>query len=192
MPRASVQAARYAEQAAQEALNFDYQDRIHNCGPWDEDDTYLRLNGKVAASSAQLLNVALRRTCETDHVRKDDIPALVGCILRHCTATERGAMLADLWDRVNGIDTGGIANPFVEETAADRLAQVTEAVEVTLDAFDSERLDLLSPLTRDAFANLASVACGCGRQREDDTEIPSTGQLRRALADYREASGDPL
>lgn len=79
----------------------------------------------------------------------------------------------------------------VPAKTATRLAQVIEAVEVTLDAFDSERLDLLSPLTRDAFANLASVACGCGRRREDDTEVPSTSQLRAALVDDREASGDP-
>jgi hypothetical protein len=98
-----IQSARYAEQAAQQALDFDYQDRIHNSGPWDEDDTYLRLNGKVADASAQLLNVALRRTCETDHVRKGDISALVGWILRHCTETHRGAMLADRWNRLNYI-----------------------------------------------------------------------------------------
>jgi hypothetical protein len=100
-----IQSARYAEQAAQEALDFDYQDRIHNGGPWGEDDTYLRLNGKVAAASAQLLNVLLRRTSEADCVCKDNIPALVGWILRHCTATERGAMLADRWNHLHYVTT---------------------------------------------------------------------------------------
>lgn len=105
-----IRAARREEQAAQLALDFDYQDRLDHDGPWGEDETYLRLNDRAAHASAHLLAVALRRVIDNDPhaVCKDGIPVHVGMILRHCTATERGAELANKWDEIHGIDTASI------------------------------------------------------------------------------------
>lgn len=105
-----VQAARREELAAQAALDFDYQDRISRDDLWCEDETYLRLNDNAAHASAQLLHVALRRTTnDLEHaVCKDGIPVHVGMILRHVAETERGAMLADRWDALHGIDTASV------------------------------------------------------------------------------------
>lgn len=99
-----VQAARREEQAAHTALDYDYQDRLENEGPWDEDETYLRLNDNAAHASAHLLDAILRRVIDDDPaVCKDSAVAHVGMILRHCTQTERGAALADRWDRAHGV-----------------------------------------------------------------------------------------
>lgn len=105
-----VQAARREEQVAQTALAFDYDDRLEHNGPWGEDETYLRLNDNAAHASAHLLHVVLRRDTSHDPhaVCKDGMVVQVGMVLRHCTQTERGAALADAWDREHGIDTASI------------------------------------------------------------------------------------
>lgn len=56
-----VRAAWQAERIARAALGFDYQDRMKYDGPWDEDDTYLRLNNNAADAAATLLHTVLRR-----------------------------------------------------------------------------------------------------------------------------------
>jgi hypothetical protein len=104
-----VQAARREEQAAQTALDYDYQDRIENNGPWGEDETYLRLNDNAAHASAHLLAVVLRRSVDDNilyaPVCAEGVPAYVGMLLRNLTGTERGAELADRWDQAHGVDT---------------------------------------------------------------------------------------
>lgn len=105
-----IQAARHEEQAAQAALDFDYEDRIHHDGPWDEDQTYLRLNTNVHIATSALLDVLRRRVRDGYHYPwpPADLAEQVGMILRHIPETGRGHQLANAWDRLHGIDTADI------------------------------------------------------------------------------------